>query len=76
MQILHNLGAIFFGCIVMGRQTCIGNHGGNEYALVCPTTTMGAYVNVTSHYEKWLTEVNTDLTTHSRRAGDPPPCTP
>jgi hypothetical protein len=57
----------------MVPHTCVGNRDDNEYFLAIPTNTMGVQVNLVSHYEQWLKEVNTDLTNKSLWAGDPPP---
>jgi hypothetical protein len=73
MQLLHDSGAIFHRWTIMPPRTCIGNRGIKEYVLIRPTTTMGKIVNVTTLYAKWLKEVNIDLKTHSRWAGNAAP---
>jgi hypothetical protein len=73
MQLLHDLEAIFLRWIVMGPQTCVNNGGSKEYVLVHPTTSMGGGGKVVTHYEQWIKEVKSDLTTRSQRAGDTVP---
>jgi hypothetical protein len=70
MQLLHNLGALFYRWIVMVPVTCVGNRGLKEYVLIRPTTMMGKTVNVTTLYVEWMKEVKIDLRIHSRRYGD------
>jgi hypothetical protein len=75
MQLLHDLGALFYRWIIMGLVMCVCNRGLQEYVLIRPATIMGKLVNVTTLYAKWLKEVKIDLTTHSRWASNIPPHT-
>jgi hypothetical protein len=68
MQLLHNLGALFYRWVIMSPAMCVGSWGLKEYVLIWPTTTMGKSVNVTTLYAERLKEVKNDMTTHLRWA--------
>jgi hypothetical protein len=62
VQLLHDLGAIFYQWIIMCPVTCVVNQDLKEYVLILPTIMMGKSVNITTLYTEWLKEVKHDLT--------------
>jgi hypothetical protein len=64
IQLLHDLGALFYHWIIMGPATSVGNWGLKVYVLIWPITTMQKSVNNTTLYAEWLKDFKIYLRTH------------